>query len=59
MASIPLIGALNVGVSFFLAFRVALQAHNVGDVERRTVYSALRQRLRTQPLWFFWPARET
>lgn len=59
VASIPLIGALNVGVSFFLAFRVALQAHNVGDVERRTVYSALRQRLRTQPLRFFWPARET
>jgi len=58
LASIPLIGALNVGVSFLLAFRVALRAHNVGDVERRTVYGALRQHLRRQPLRFFWPARE-
>ena len=29
VASIPLIGALNLGVSFYFAFRLALQAHNI------------------------------
>lgn len=58
LASLPFIAALNVGVSFYLAFRVALQAHNVEGIARRTLYAALRQRLRTAPLRFFWPARD-
>lgn len=54
-AMIPLNGALNVGVSFYLAFRLALRAHNVSGVERGRIYQALRQRLRQQPLSFFLP----
>ena len=34
IAAIPLIGALNLSVSFYLAFRLALQAHNVSNVDR-------------------------
>lgn len=59
VACLPLMGALNVLVSFGLAFRVALRAHNVTEVERSTLYQAIRKRLRHEPLRFFWPARET
>lgn len=58
VATLALIGALNVGVSFFLAFRVALRAHNVTGVERQRIHGAIRARLRRAPLSFFWPARE-
>lgn len=57
-ASIPFIGALNLGVSFYLAFRVALQAHNVTGIGRASIRRAIWQRLRTQPLSFFWPTRD-
>lgn len=55
VASVPLIGALNVGVSFYFAFRVALRAHNVIREDRQQIYHALRQRLRHAPLSFFVP----
>ncbi|MEX8193999.1 site-specific recombinase [Comamonas guangdongensis] len=55
VAMLPLNAALNVGVSFYLAFRVALRAHNVGSVERSRIYQAIRQRLWRKPLSFFWP----
>jgi site-specific recombinase len=58
VASIPLIGVLNVGVSFYLAFRVALRAHSVTGVARSQIYRSLRQRLRHAPLGFFLPVRE-
>lgn len=58
VACIPAIGMCNVGVSFYLAFRVALQAHNINAKGRRPIYQAIRQRLRQAPLSFFWPARE-
>jgi len=54
---LPLIGALNVGVSFYLAFRVALRARNVTGVERARIYAALRARWRRAPLSFFLPPR--
>jgi site-specific recombinase len=56
-AMIPFNGALNVGVSFYLAFRLALRAHNVGDVDRARIYRALRARARHAPLEFFLPLR--
>ena len=59
VASIPLIGVLNVGVSFYLAFRVALQAHNVSGVGRTRIQGAVFARLRQAPLSFFWPARDS
>jgi site-specific recombinase len=58
VASIPLIGMLNVGVSFYLAFRVALRAHSVSSEDRLLIYRAVRQRLRYAPLSFFAPTRE-
>ncbi len=54
-ATIPFIGALNVTVSFYLAFRLALRAHNVTRVERARLGAALRSRLRRAPLQFFVP----
>jgi site-specific recombinase len=58
VASIPLIGVLNVGVSFYLAFRVALRAHSVGGAGRQQIYRAMLARLLRAPLSFFWPAPE-
>jgi site-specific recombinase len=55
VASIPLIGALNLGVSFYLAFRLALQAHNVSRLDRARIGSAIRARWRRRPLSFFIP----
>jgi site-specific recombinase len=57
VASIPLIAVLNVAVSFYLAFRVALRAHSVTRDGRRQIYRAVSQRLRRAPLSFFVPAR--
>ncbi len=56
MACLPLIGTLNLGVSFYLAFRVALRAHNVTDLGRVRIRRAIWQRLRQAPLSFLWPA---
>jgi site-specific recombinase len=58
-AAIPVIGALNLGVSFYLAFRLALRAHNVGGVERARIRSAIWQRWRSHPASFFIPNRNS
>lgn len=55
VAMLPLNAALNVGVSFYLAFRVALRAHNVSGVDRARIYAAIRRRMWRSPLSFFWP----
>jgi site-specific recombinase len=55
VAAIPLIGALNLGVSFYLAFRLALQAHNVSGVDRARIRAAIWARWRTHPKSFFIP----
>ena len=57
VACIPLIGVLNLAVSFYLAFRVALRAHSVSHVGRARIRKALTQRLRQSPLQFVWPTR--
>ena len=57
VAMIPFNGALNVMVSFYLAFRVALRAHNVSGVHRTRLYHALRKRLAQAPGSFFLPPR--
>ena len=57
-AALPVIGMLNLGVSFYLAFRVALRAHNVSGGNRTRVYQAIHKRVRHAPLSFFWPARD-
>ncbi len=55
IASIPLIGALNLGVSFYFAFRLALQAHNVSKLDRARIRSAIWARWRSHPRSFFVP----
>jgi site-specific recombinase len=57
VASIPLIGVLNLTVSFILAFWLALRAHSVSGVERKRIYAALRSRLLRRPASFFLPTR--
>lgn len=51
------IGALNVGVSFFCAFRVALRSRGIHLADRKRVYAAIRTRLRREPLSFLVPPR--
>ncbi len=55
VAAIPVIGALNLGVSFYFAFRLALLSHNVGALDRARIRSAIWWRLQHQPLAFLWP----
>ncbi|MGB4116923.1 MAG: site-specific recombinase [Polaromonas sp.] len=55
IAAIPLIGALNLSVSFYCAFRLALQAHNVSGVDRARISRAIWARWRSQPGSFFVP----
>lgn len=55
IAAIPLIGALNLSVSFYCAFRLALQAHNVSGIDRARIRGAIRARWRSAPGSFFVP----
>ncbi len=57
VAAIPLIGALNLGVSFYCAFRLALQAHNVSGIDRARIRRAIWARLYRQPRSFFVPEK--
>ncbi len=54
-AGIAATGALNLSVSFFLAFRVALRSRGIRLTDRSRIYRALRSRLWRQPLSFVWP----
>jgi site-specific recombinase len=58
VTSVLIVGVLNVAVSFFFAFRLALRAHNVTGVDRARLYTAIRSRVWQTPLSFFWPPRE-
>jgi site-specific recombinase len=56
VAAIPVIGALNVSVSFYFAFRLALRAHSVSPGDRARIRSAIWARWRSRPVSFFLPA---
>ncbi len=56
VAGIALTGVLNVTVSFFMAFRVALRSRGIRLVDRSRIYRAIRARLWHRPLSFLWPA---
>ena len=56
-AGIAVTGLLNLGVSFMLAFRVALRSRGVRVQDRRRIGSALWQRLCSQPMSFVLPPR--
>ena len=51
-----LVGLCNVSVSFYLAFRLALQARSVSGVDRQRIRRALALRARRSPGSFFWPS---
>jgi len=56
VAAIPVIGALNLGVSFYCAFRLALLSHSIGRLDRARLRRAIVGRLRHKPLEFFFPS---
>jgi site-specific recombinase len=56
-AALPLIGVLNLGVSFWLALKVALRSRGITLHQRQRLYAALRQRLRQAPRSFVLPAK--
>ena len=59
VAGIVATGALNVGVSFWLAFRTALVSQGIDLRERGAIRAAIRQRLWRAPLSFLWPPSAT
>lgn len=48
---------LNLAVSFYLAFRLALRAQAINDASRHRIAAAIRHRLRHAPLSFLLPPR--
>jgi site-specific recombinase len=57
LAAVPLIGALNLGVAFFLAFKLAMRSRGIRVADRSRLYAALRRRLRTRFFSFLLPPR--
>lgn len=55
LAGLAVTGVLNVGISFYFAFRLALRAHNVSGVDREHIRRAIRCRARTRLMSFLWP----
>jgi site-specific recombinase len=58
VAAVGVTGVLNLSVSFWLAFKLALRSRSIHLPERRRIYAALRRRLVTRPLGFLWPPRD-
>lgn len=59
VAGVLAIGPINLGVSFYLAFRLALQAQNISEVNRQLIRAAIKRRIRAAPLSFLIPPRTT
>jgi len=57
VAGIAATGTLNVAVSFFLAFRVALRSRGIRLADRSRIHRAIRARLRHHPASFLLPPR--
>ncbi len=56
ISGILLIGLANVGTSFYCAFRLAISANNINNIDRKRVRRSIRQRLWKLPMSFVWPA---
>jgi site-specific recombinase len=56
-AGVAVVGPLNLIFSFYLAYRLALKAQGISDVNRSLIHLALRRRMRSHPLGFFLPPR--
>lgn len=57
VAGIASVGALNLTVSFALAFTVALRSRGIRLRQRSRIYGAIRQRLRHAPMSFLRPPK--
>ncbi|MFJ4289991.1 site-specific recombinase [Cupriavidus sp. NPDC089707] len=57
VAGIALMGVLNVGVSFALAFNMALRSRNLRRVDRAELSAAVRRRILKHPLSLVMPPR--
>ena len=57
VAGVAVTGSLNLAVSFFLAFRVALRSRGIRLSDRSRIYGAIRRRLRRRPASFVLPPR--
>ena len=58
VAGIGVTGVLNLSVSFFLAFKVALRSRGIRPADRGRIRRAIRARLWRQPLSFMLPPRD-
>ena len=56
-AGIPVTAALNLSVSFLLAFRVALRSRGIRLADRSRIYRAIRARMWRRPFSFLLPSR--
>ena len=57
VAAVPLIGVLNVVISFACALRLALAATAMSGIDRKRILAAIVARVRSKPLSFVWPKR--
>jgi site-specific recombinase len=57
VAGIAVTGVLNLTVSFWLAFKVAVRSRGLALKQRDRVREAVWRRLRTAPLSFLWPPK--
>ncbi len=57
VAGVSLIGPLNLGVSFYFAFRLALAAHSVTRVDRKRIRAALWAGIKSSPGSFLVPPK--
>ena len=57
VATVAGIGLINLGVSFWFAWRLALRSRGIRVAERQRIGQALRWRLRSAPLSFLLPPR--
>ncbi len=55
LVGIGFIGSLNVGVSFSLAFFVAIRSRNIKSIQRKAIYISILSRLKKEPLSFIFP----
>ena len=58
LAGVVVVGPINLAVSFYLAFRLALKAQNINQVNRQRIRAEIRSRIRSAPLSFLWPPRD-
>jgi site-specific recombinase len=58
VAGVVVVGPINLAVSFYLAFRLALKAQNINQVNRQRIRAEIRSRIRRAPLSFLWPPRD-